>query len=146
MPSRSRIMKRGASSNGNASTICWPVQRAVGCRVTLKCTTRRRSCRSTNEAIKQLKTHSRHNEEVDGGDVVDVVLEERTPRLRRRLAMTDHVLPHRRFIHVVTEQLQFRVDPWRAPRGVLTAHAPKTADLADLRPPGLAATSSANRA
>jgi hypothetical protein len=29
---------RGAESNGNASTNCWAVHRAVGCAVTLKCT------------------------------------------------------------------------------------------------------------
>ena len=32
----------GAESSGKASTICWAVQWAVGCSVTLKWTTRRR--------------------------------------------------------------------------------------------------------
>jgi hypothetical protein len=39
--------KDGAVSFGKASTICWAVQWAVGCSVTLKWTTRRRSCAST---------------------------------------------------------------------------------------------------
>jgi len=33
---------QGAESSGKASTICWAVQAAVGCSVTLKWTTRRR--------------------------------------------------------------------------------------------------------
>ena len=47
MQSRSRIKYFGASSKGNASTICCAVHGAVGCVVTLKCTILRRSCRST---------------------------------------------------------------------------------------------------
>jgi hypothetical protein len=41
--SRSRILYSGAVSSGKASTICWAVQRALGCSVTLQWTTRRRS-------------------------------------------------------------------------------------------------------
>src|SRR5262249_10070089 len=41
--SRSRIRKRGGASQGNASDSCWAVHCAVGCSVTLKCTTRRRA-------------------------------------------------------------------------------------------------------
>src|SRR6266704_5071306 len=37
----------GAQSSGKASTICWAVQWAVGCSVTLKWTTRRRWGAST---------------------------------------------------------------------------------------------------
>ena len=47
--SRSRIQYRGAWSHGNASRICCAVHSSVGCSVTLKCTTRRRSWERTTK-------------------------------------------------------------------------------------------------
>ncbi len=44
MQSLSRSRYLGAVSHGKASTICWAVQLAVGCSVTLKCTICRLSC------------------------------------------------------------------------------------------------------
>ena len=43
LASRSKMRKRGASSNGNASRSCWTTQAAVGHLVTARCTTRRRA-------------------------------------------------------------------------------------------------------
>ena len=42
-------------SSGKASIICWPVQNAVGLAVTLKCTTRRRSCERTTNTYRMRK-------------------------------------------------------------------------------------------
>src|SRR5437879_1343021 len=56
--SRSRIQYRGAWSHGNASRICCAVHSSVGCSVTLKCTTRRRSWERTT------KTNSTRNQAV----------------------------------------------------------------------------------
>jgi len=58
MASRSRIKYRGASSHGNASRTCCAVHPSVGCSVTLKCTTRRRSWERTT------KTNSTRNQAV----------------------------------------------------------------------------------
>lgn len=44
-----RIRYFGALPSGNASTICWAVQTDVGCSVTLKCRTRRRSWARTTK-------------------------------------------------------------------------------------------------
>src|SRR5437588_8283521 len=52
MASRSRSTYRGAWSQGNASRICCLVHSSVGCSVTPKCTTRRRSCHSTTKAAR----------------------------------------------------------------------------------------------
>ncbi len=60
-----------------------------------------------DKAVQQLKSYGRHDQEVDRRDVADVVLEERSLRLRRRLVMAAHVLRDGRFGHGVTEQLQF---------------------------------------
>lgn len=40
-----------------------------------------------NEAVQQLKSYGRHDEEIDRDDVADMILKERTPRLRRRFAV-----------------------------------------------------------
>src|SRR5207302_926361 len=52
MASRSRSTYRRAWSQGNASRICCLVHSSVGCSVTPKCTTRRRSCHSTTKAAR----------------------------------------------------------------------------------------------
>ncbi len=93
------------------------------------------------EAVQQLKSNGRHDEEIDGRDIMDVVLKECTPGLGRRFAMPEHVLRHGRLVHRVAEQRQLRLNPRRSPRGVLPRHAPDQAtDLCvDLWTPGLAA-------
>ena len=55
-----------------------------------------------DETIQQLETNGRHDEEVDGRDITDVVFQERSPGLRRWLAMPAHVFRHCRLVHRVT--------------------------------------------
>lgn len=76
-----------------------------------------------DEAIEQAEADRRNDEEVDGRDVADVVLEERPPILRRRLAMANHVSRDRRFRHDVPQQLQFGLNPQSAPRRVFLGNA-----------------------
>ena len=60
-----------------------------------------------DETVQQLESYGRHDEEVDGCDVADMVFQEGPPGLRRRLAMSAHVLRDGRLGHGVAEQLQF---------------------------------------
>ncbi len=94
-----------------------------------------------NEAVQQLKSNGWHDEEIDGRDVLNVILKECTPGLGGRSSMSEHVLRHRRLVHRVAEQRQLRLNPRRSPRGVLPRHAPDQAtDLCvDPWTPGLAA-------
>ncbi|UCE61960.1 MAG: hypothetical protein JSU63_09550, partial [Phycisphaerales bacterium] len=57
----------------------------------------------------------RYGEKVDGDDVGQMIIRERPPRLRRWLAMPNHVLVDSRFGHIVAEQLKLGVNPRRAP-------------------------------
>ena len=75
---------RGGVVQGKASTSCWAVHAAVGCSVTLKWTTRRRSCARTTKTKRTLNGSGGHGEEVDGDQAPEVVVEERAPGLRRR--------------------------------------------------------------
>ena len=59
-----------------------------------------------NKAVEQLESHGRHDEEVNGRQTVDVVLEERPPRLRWRFAGPPHVLGDSGLGDVVPEEVQ----------------------------------------
>jgi hypothetical protein len=72
-----------------------------------------------DEAAQQLKTHGSHDEEIDRGNVRYVILRERPPRLRRRLAMPNHVLRHRCFFDRDSQQGQLGLNLGRAPRHIL---------------------------
>ena len=56
-----------------------------------------------DEAEQYAERRCRYREEVNGDDVSNMIVEERTPRLRRRLAMPNHVLGHGRLGHVVAK-------------------------------------------
>jgi hypothetical protein len=73
-------------SSGKVSTICWAVQCAVGCSVTLKWTTRRRWCEH-DEDEEHPQARGGDREEIDGDQVPDMVGEERPPGLGRRCAL-----------------------------------------------------------
>jgi hypothetical protein len=96
---------------------------AVECSVTLKCTSRRRlwvSTTSTNRTRKvAVGTVKKSNAEIRG-----VVLQECSPRLRRRPLRPDHVLRHRRLRDRQAELQQLAVDPRRTPERIRAAHLP----------------------
>src|SRR3954447_8125493 len=71
---------------------------------------------------------------------VRMITQERSPRLRRRPAMADHVLGDRGLSDLKPELEQFTVDAGRTPEPVLPAHLPNefaqvAADLGASRPP-----------
>src|SRR2546430_8594202 len=103
---------RGPSSSAHASSSWRAVHSAVGCSVTLKCTSRRRlwvSITSTNTTRKV---------------AVGTVKKECSPRLRRRPPRPDHVLRHRRLRDSQAELQQLAVDPRRTPERIRAAHLP----------------------
>jgi hypothetical protein len=57
------------------------------------------------EHVQNLVAHSRYHEEVDGDDLLDVVLEERTPSRGGRCGPADHIFLDRRFGDDDTDQL-----------------------------------------
>jgi len=48
-----------------------------------------------------------NGKEVDGDDVLDVVIEKRSPSLRRRLPNSNPILPHSLFGNYVPQQRKF---------------------------------------
>lgn len=75
------------------------------------------------EHIEHAERDRRDCEEVDRGDLADVVLQERSPILRRRLGLADHVLGHRGLGHDVAQESQLGLNTRGTPSGVLLAHA-----------------------
>ena len=57
------------------------------------------------------------------GQFAGMVLEERVPRRRTGLIAPRQVLAHRRLCHVMPQQMQLGLNPWRAPGGVVACHA-----------------------
>src|SRR5215471_20910184 len=92
MRSRSRMMQRGASFQGNASVICRATQSAVGYAVTLVQTRSLRPSRLNDESIEQVETDGRNNEQVHCGNVQRVIMQEGPPSLARQTSPFDHVL------------------------------------------------------
>src|SRR6202008_4795702 len=60
--------------------------------------------------------------EVDGDQLLGMILEKRAPRLRRRFAVAHHVFADAALTDVDAELEQLTVDPWGTPRRVLSAH------------------------
>ena len=77
--------------------------------------------------VKDLKTDRGHREEVDGHQLLGVILQKRTPSLRRGLAATHHVFADAALTDVDAELEQFTVDAWCAPTGILPAHFRRSA-------------------
>jgi hypothetical protein len=75
------------------------------------------------EDIQDLETDSRDGEEIHRDQVVDVVLQERAPRLRRGLSASRHVLADASLPDVDAQLEQFTMDPRGAPERILPAHA-----------------------
>ncbi len=94
-----------------------------------------------HQAVQDLKRRRRHGEKVQRRDLANVVVQEGTPILRWRLRRALQVLRHRRFRHVMAEQVQFGLNARCAPQWILAAHAAnKPANLGINRwPAGLSA-------
>src|SRR5450759_4597672 len=76
------------------------------------------------EHVQPLKANGRHREEVDRNRGLQVVLEEGTPCLRRRIPTADHVFAHAGLADVNAGLKEFTVDARSAPKRVLAAHLP----------------------
>src|SRR3984893_13204086 len=80
--------------------------------------------------VKDLETDRGHSEEVDGDQLLGVILQEGAPGLRRRLAAAHHVFAHAALTDVDAEFEQFAMDAGRTPTGILPAHlADQISDL-----------------
>jgi hypothetical protein len=90
-----------------------------------------------DEGIEQVETDSWNNEQVHGGNVWRVVMQEGPPSLAGRPPPFDHVLGDARLRDLKPELEQFAVNAWRAPKRVFDAHPPdQRAQLrVDLRSP-----------
>src|ERR1700687_2826627 len=90
-----------------------------------------------DEGIEQVETDSWNNEQVHGGNVWRVVMQEGSPSLAGWPPSSDHVLADARLRDLKPELEQFAVDAWRAPKRIIDAHPPdQRAQLrVDLRSP-----------
>src|SRR5271155_5250097 len=81
--------------------------------------------------VKDLETDGGYGEEVDGDQLIGVILQEGAPGLRRRLATAHHVFADTALPNVDAELEQFAVDAGCTPTGILLAHlADQISDLA----------------
>src|SRR6516164_4983969 len=78
--------------------------------------------RQYQKHVKYLETDGGHCEKVDGDHLREVVLQERAPGLRRRLAAAHHVFAHAGLTDVDAELEQFTMDARCTPPGTLSAH------------------------
>src|SRR6202166_3038664 len=77
-----------------------------------------------DEGVEQVEANGRDNEQVHGGNVRRVVMQEGPPSLARRPPSFDHVLGDARLRDLKPELEQFAVDAWRAPKRIFDAHLP----------------------
>ena len=81
--------------------------------------------------VKDMETDSGHREEVDGDQLLGVILQKCAPGLRRRLAEAHHVFADAALPDVTAELEQFAVDAGCTPTGILPTHlADQISDLA----------------
>jgi hypothetical protein len=62
--------------------------------------------------VKDVEADRGHREEVDGDQLLGMILEKRVPRLRRRFAVAHHVFADAALTDVDAELEQLTVDPW----------------------------------
>ena len=72
--------------------------------------------------VEDLETDSGHGEEVDGDQLLGVILQECAPGLRRRFAAAHHVFVDAALRDADAEFEQFAVDARSTPAGILPAH------------------------
>jgi len=90
--------------------------------------------RQHQKHVKHLEANRRHGKEIDGDQLLGMILQEGAPGLRWRLAATHHVFAHAALPNVDAELEQFTVDAWCAPRWVFAAHpADQVADFTGKR-------------
>src|SRR5216683_613801 len=112
-----------------AQLLCRPFRR--GMRGDIKMDYPAPVMRQHQKHVQHLEADRRHGEEVDGHQVLDVIVQEGTPGLRGRLALPQHVLGHAGLTDLDAQFEQFPVDMGCAPQLVFTAHpADQIADLA----------------
>jgi hypothetical protein len=78
--------------------------------------------RQHQKHVQHLESDRRNGKEVDGHQVLDVIVQEGTPGLRGWLAVPHHVLGHAGLTALDAQFEQFPVDMGCAPKRVLTAH------------------------
>src|SRR5580693_4171649 len=82
--------------------------------------------------VKDLEADSWHGEEVDGDQLLGMVLQKCAPGLRRRFAAAHHVFADAALTDFHAELEQLTVDPWCTPRRILSAHlADQISDLTE---------------
>jgi len=124
MVSRSRSTYRGAWSQGNASRICCMVHSCVGCSVTPKCTTRRRSCDRATKTNRIRKVAVGTVKKIDAYGLRQMIGQEGSPSLGRRFAGPKQIPGHRILRHRNPQFEQFSVNAGVRPtRGWLVACA-----------------------
>ena len=91
------------------------------------------------EGVAQVESDRRNNEQVHGGNVWRVVMQEGPPSLAGRRLSFDHVLGDARLRDFKPELEQFAVNAWRAPKRIFDAHPrdQRTQLRVDLRSPSL---------
>src|SRR2546426_2630967 len=117
---------RGVSSSPHASSSCRAVPPAVGCSVTLKCTSRRRSWLSTTSTNRTRKV-AVGTVRKSNATILGVVFQKPAPRLRRRPPRPEHVLRHRRLRYRQAQLQQLAMDPRRTPERIGATHPPNQA-------------------
>jgi len=81
--------------------------------------------------IENLETNGRHGKEVDGDQLLGMILQEGAPSLRRRFAGAHHVFAHAALRDSDSKLEQLPVDAGCAPTRILAAHsADEISDLA----------------
>src|SRR3982074_3040880 len=74
------------------------------------------------QPIEQTERNCRHHEQIDRGDAVGMIAEERLPSLGRRTSSLGHIFSHTRLSDRDVELEQLSMDPWRSPQRVSDAH------------------------
>ena len=102
--------------------ICWAVHWAVGIRSHVEVNDLPPIVPEHDENVQHAKRDGRNSKEVAGSDVRNVIVEERSPSLRRWLTEANHVLGHRPLGDLMSQEKQLRADSWRTPSGILPRH------------------------
>src|SRR5258706_3029636 len=74
------------------------------------------------QTIEQTERDCRHHEQIDRGDAVGMIAEERLPSLGRRTSSLGHIFSHARLSDRNVELEQLSMDPWRSPQRIGNAH------------------------
>ena len=75
-----------------------------------------------HEDVEKAEGHCRHDEEVDGDEILAVIQQERAPSLRRRLSVPHHLLADAGLADLDAGLEQFAVEARCSPERVLNAH------------------------